>query len=424
MMVIKVKEDMIGWELAGDALSMMRTANGRRPPCLSDEKVGIIGDGLIGKSLARLCGGLNMTVMIAGKKSGERLRTPFRTPFDVVMRTATVLFICCAANRLSPSLIDADEFSVMRREAIIVNVSRASVVNTEELIKALREDRISGAATDVFDREPVSNTRHSLMVELHSEKLNLIISPHVGHYSTGTLAEQRKMVNERIQYFVRGDVGEVEEAEVTDYDEGLSGITARVIVNPTRGPARRPQPAVGVVDTRDRPGVIFGESDRLDRGWTDTSTGIRLLACAGMERIMCPEWCYLVELNNQVVDEGNECGSVSVLYVGSCHDGHWMFAGHSASYMMCSVDYVVEQSQGVIRPLDRQGTVRVESGQRGQKVPDWALPGLPILRQASYDGSKISPQMGLSGGHRLLRNGNCSDADWWDGSPSYPFSKW
>ncbi|KAI1362331.1 D-isomer specific 2-hydroxyacid dehydrogenase [Xylaria arbuscula] len=220
MMVIKVKEDMIGWELAGDASSMMRTANGRRPPCLSDEKVGIIGDGLIGKSLARLCGGLNMTVMIAGKKSGERLRTPFRTPFDVVMRTATVLFICCAANRLSPSLIDADEFSVMRREAIIVNVSRASVVNTKELIKALREDRISGAATDVFDKEPVSNTRHSLMVELHSEKLNLIISPHVGHYSTGTLAEQRKMVNERIQYFVGGDVGEVEEAEVTDYDEG------------------------------------------------------------------------------------------------------------------------------------------------------------------------------------------------------------
>ncbi|KAK5632135.1 hypothetical protein RRF57_007849 [Xylaria bambusicola] len=56
-------------------------------------------------------------------------------------------------------------------------------------------------------------------------------------------------------------------------------------------------------------------------------------------------------------------------------------------------------------------------------VPDWALPGVPMLAQASYDGSKISPQMGLSGGHHLLRNDIYGVADWWDGFTHPPFQR-
>lgn len=133
-----------------------------------------------------------------------------QTPFDEVIRAATVFFVCCVSNGETENLIGAAEFSAMRPEAIIVNVSRAAIVNTKELIKALREHRISGAATDVFDREPASTDRHSAFLTEDTKDLNLTFSPHVGYYSSRTPHIQREMVRERIRAFVFGDFGRFE----------------------------------------------------------------------------------------------------------------------------------------------------------------------------------------------------------------------
>lgn len=89
---------------------------------------------LLGKRLDVFCKALGMKVLIAERKAdGPSQRNPndiingpagFRTPFDEVIRSATMLFICCTLDEASRNMVDAPELSAMQPEAIIVNVSR------------------------------------------------------------------------------------------------------------------------------------------------------------------------------------------------------------------------------------------------------------------------------------------------------------
>ncbi|KAI0466949.1 D-isomer specific 2-hydroxyacid dehydrogenase [Xylaria cf. heliscus] len=198
------------WKRQHSIALKMQTAN-EHPPCsIEEEVVGIIGCGHIGKRLEAFCKALGMKVLISERKSGAPPRdvgeqTTERTPFNEVIRTATVFFICCISNGNTRNMIDAAEVSAMRPETIIVNVSRGNVVNTAEVIKALREQRISGAAADVFDQEPASTEEDSAFLAENTKDLNLTFSPHVGYFSTKTVVTMKAMVREQIKNFIDGD---------------------------------------------------------------------------------------------------------------------------------------------------------------------------------------------------------------------------
>lgn len=164
----------------------------------------------LGKRLEAFCKALGMRVLIADRNSGTPVRNTTeevteRTSFDQVIKTATVLFISCISNGDTRNMIGTAELSAMRPEAIIVNVSRGNVVNTEEVIKALGEQRISGAATDVFDREPASTEEDSAFLAESTKDLNLTFSPHVAYFSTKTVLTMKAMVREQIKNFIDGD---------------------------------------------------------------------------------------------------------------------------------------------------------------------------------------------------------------------------
>ncbi|GAW15113.1 hypothetical protein ANO14919_045220 [Xylariales sp. No.14919] len=202
------------WKRQRSIALKMQTAN-ERPPCsIEEEIVGIIGHGHIGKRIGALCKALGMKVLIAERKSASAWSATDvlgeRTPFGEVIRTATAFFISCTSNPDTQHMIDAAELSAMRPEAIIVNVSRGNVVNTAEVVKALRERRISGAAADVFDREPASTQQDSAFLAENTRDLNLTFSPHVGYFSTKTMHTMDAMVRERIRNFVDGDLSKFE----------------------------------------------------------------------------------------------------------------------------------------------------------------------------------------------------------------------
>jgi phosphoglycerate dehydrogenase-like enzyme len=80
-----------------------------------------------------------MKVLISERKSGSSVCNAIkgknghsisRTPFSEVIKSTTVLFICCQSNENTRNMVDTAELSVMRPETIIVNVSRGNVVNT------------------------------------------------------------------------------------------------------------------------------------------------------------------------------------------------------------------------------------------------------------------------------------------------------
>ncbi|KAI0193453.1 D-isomer specific 2-hydroxyacid dehydrogenase [Astrocystis sublimbata] len=199
------------WTREGSVAYKMRMAN-EQPPCsVGEEVVGIIGHGHIGKRLEALCSGLGMEVLISERKSGAAPARDAiepkteRTPFREVIGKATVLFICCISTVETQNMINAAEIRALRPETVIINVSRANVVNTREVIRALRERRISGAAVDVYELEPASKEEHSAYLAENTKDLNLTFSPHVGYFSTKTVVTMKSMVRERIRSFLDGN---------------------------------------------------------------------------------------------------------------------------------------------------------------------------------------------------------------------------
>ncbi|OTA98453.1 hypothetical protein M426DRAFT_17389 [Hypoxylon sp. CI-4A] len=193
------------WKRQGSIAYKMETANAHPPFSLEQEVAGIIGYGHIA---------LGMEVLIAERKTEHNqnhsssivdAQARLRTPFDEVIRCATVLFVCCTFDASSYHMVSSSELAAMLPEVVIVNVSRAGVMDTAAVLEALRANQISGVAVDVFDREPACDAADSAFLAAGTEGLNLTLSPHVGYFSTKTVLTMKAMVKAHIRNFVSGD---------------------------------------------------------------------------------------------------------------------------------------------------------------------------------------------------------------------------
>ncbi|KAF2090104.1 D-isomer-specific 2-hydroxyacid dehydrogenase family protein [Saccharata proteae CBS 121410] len=208
---VLVQERMVGvlgdgaeWREKETLTPYMRT-NGRAPMGCQEEVVGIVGAGAVGKYFAKLAGLLGMKVLLSGRK-GEDTASEGRTPFAEVLRTATVILLSLPRNPQTLNLLSSEEFKLMRPEAVLVNVSRGGIVNEVDLVTALREKQIAGAATDVFLKEPARGGEEADNVLLSGEArgLNLTVSPHVAWYGERTLTNYRRILKENIEGWVVG----------------------------------------------------------------------------------------------------------------------------------------------------------------------------------------------------------------------------
>lgn len=140
---------------------------------------GIVGVGAIGSRLAQVAGALGMRVL-------GLTRRPDGLPAGVepvdkqrLFSQADVVVLCCPLNDQTRGLVDAATLSTMKRDAILINVSRGPVIDTPAVLAALRSGQLGGAALDVHDRQPLGGD------EPVFEAPNLLLTPHVAGI-TGT----------------------------------------------------------------------------------------------------------------------------------------------------------------------------------------------------------------------------------------------
>jgi len=123
-----------------------------------NKTLGIVGLGTIGKKVARLANSFRMRVQyydIARLPEHEEdaLGVRFKL-FRELLRTSDIVTMHVPLNDSTRHMIGADELSLMKPEAIIVNTSRGPVIDEVALTKALAENKLFGAGLDVFDQEP------------------------------------------------------------------------------------------------------------------------------------------------------------------------------------------------------------------------------------------------------------------------------
>ena len=81
--------------------------------------------------------------------------------------------------------IDTREFELMKKTAFLINASRGAIVNEKALYQSIRTNRIAGAAVDVFETEPPSD---SLLTKLD----NVITTPHIAAFTYETFRRMDK----------------------------------------------------------------------------------------------------------------------------------------------------------------------------------------------------------------------------------------
>ncbi|MCE7026487.1 D-2-hydroxyacid dehydrogenase [Jiella avicenniae] len=168
---------------------------------LAGRKLGIIGEGVIGKGVAKRAEAFGMTVMFAAHKGVEGLG-PLYTPFDEVIETADVITLHAPLTPKTRGVIAMPEFRRMKKKPLIVNTSRGGLVDEADLVQALEEGLIAGFGFDVLTREPPAPENPLLKV---LNRPNVIVTPHVAWASNEAQSEVWRQVVESIDRFVAGD---------------------------------------------------------------------------------------------------------------------------------------------------------------------------------------------------------------------------
>lgn len=162
---------------------------------INDRKIGIIGFGSIGTTIAKMLSGFAVEI-IPFTQSG-RDNTIAITDLDKHLPTLDVVILILPLTKESKHLFDAKRLSLMKDGALLVNVARGPIVETDALVKELDSGRIT-AALDVTDPEPLPKD-HPLW-----RAKGVLISPHVGGNTTAFESRARRLIESQLNLLAQG----------------------------------------------------------------------------------------------------------------------------------------------------------------------------------------------------------------------------
>ncbi len=170
---------------------------------LSGKTVGIVGFGAIGKTVARLLSGFGCTILYHKPKPldpAEDAALGVRhASLSELLAEADVVSLHCPLTPGTAGLIDRAVLSAMKPTAVLVNVARGGVVVEADLVWALRNRVIHGAAMDVFETEPLPPDSALLGLE------GLTVTPHVAAIAADNFETTVRQMFGNIERMSRGE---------------------------------------------------------------------------------------------------------------------------------------------------------------------------------------------------------------------------
>jgi len=167
---------------------------------LAGSTLGIIGEGAIGQSVARLGQAFGMRTLFAAHKGVSGLG-PLYTPFDEVLETSDVITLHSPLLPGTRNMIGMAEFRKMKKRPLLINTARGGLVVEEDLVQAVKEGLIAGAGFDCITKEPLP-ADHCFREIIG--RPNVIITPHVGWASHEAMVGLWRQVLDMIEAFQAG----------------------------------------------------------------------------------------------------------------------------------------------------------------------------------------------------------------------------
>lgn len=162
--------------------------------------LGIVGLGEIGTKVGKRGKAFDMNVIYYSRVRKYHLEAEFGfryVEFDELLRESDIISIHVDLNKDTVHLVSRNELKKMKNSAMIINTSRGRVVNEIDLISALSNRTIAGAALDVYEEEPISESSSLLKMS------NTVLLPHVGSATYETRKRMAEMAANNVINFFR-----------------------------------------------------------------------------------------------------------------------------------------------------------------------------------------------------------------------------
>ena len=145
---------------------------------LKGKMLGIIGLGKIGTQVAKIAKAFGMEVCAWS----ENLNLSHANELGVLpmskedlLKNSDIISIHLVLGERYKNLITKKEFELMKKTSFIINTSRGLIINENDLVEALKDEKIAGAGLDVYDNEPLSQDHKLRFLP------NALLLPHIGY---------------------------------------------------------------------------------------------------------------------------------------------------------------------------------------------------------------------------------------------------
>ena len=167
--------------------------------------VGIVGVGRIGQNVAQRLAGWGMNLVGYDPYVKQETVTHLDVtllPLDELLRQADVVTLHVVLTRETRGMIGMRELKLMKPTAFIVNTSRGQAIKENDLVEALNNQTIAGAALDVFEEEPMP--KDNLLRQV--DPTRLILTPHNIGANPGSGEAGQKMAAESMLAILDGKI--------------------------------------------------------------------------------------------------------------------------------------------------------------------------------------------------------------------------
>ncbi len=168
---------------------------------LKGKYLGIVGCGNIGRRLGRLAKGLHMNIIgfdvIPIDEEFSKDVGLMKADLDTLLQSSDYISLHVPLLDSTHHMINKEKLSLMKNTAKIINTSRGGVIDEDALYDALKNGKLGGAALDVFENEPATNSKLTTLD-------NIILTPHIGAQTKEAQSLAANIIAEKIIQILRG----------------------------------------------------------------------------------------------------------------------------------------------------------------------------------------------------------------------------
>ncbi len=169
---------------------------------LKGKKIGLIGFGNIGIEVAKRAAGLEMVVGIYDIDENARnkaIALGYNTynSIEELIQDCQIISLHLPSTTNTRDIINKQRLDQMNKNNLIINTARGTLIDEKALIDALKENKIGGAALDVYREEPLKD------LDLCECDTNLILTPHIGSQTVETQIEASTSIAKKISQYLK-----------------------------------------------------------------------------------------------------------------------------------------------------------------------------------------------------------------------------